>query len=56
MVTERLYSPWEAALELNEPPETIRRKLREGDIQGKRIFGRWGIPEEEIQRVKRKGD
>lgn len=48
-MTQRLfYTPHELAGALRLSGETIRRKLRSGDLKGVRIGDTWRVPREEV--------
>lgn len=51
-MTQRLfYTPDELAGALRLSGETIRRRLRSGDLKGLRIGDTWRVPREEVLRL-----
>lgn len=50
-VMEEYLLPEEFAKAASVHPETVRRWLRDGTINGKKFGRKWRIPKEELERV-----
>lgn len=49
MIGDRTYSPEEVADALDRHPESIRRNLRRGDVDGDKFQGRWIITDQALR-------
>lgn len=49
MPQNRTYSAAEIAEALDRHPESIRRNLREGDLEGEKFSNEWIVTEEALQ-------
>jgi excisionase family DNA binding protein len=51
MAAPLLYTSEEAAACLRVRPQTIRRMIRDGELTGVKVGGKWRIPEHELTRI-----
>lgn len=49
MSSPRIYSAAEIAEALDRHPESIRRNLRDGDLEGEKFSNEWIVTEEALQ-------
>lgn len=54
-MVEESFTPEEVAKILKIDPETVRRKLREGEYKGIQVGRRWRIKESELNRIQNEG-
>lgn len=51
MDKEDLISVREASQKLGISEQLVRTKLRDGDLKGKKLFGRWRVFASEVKRI-----